>query len=850
MTGRWTDGVRREVLSNGLTVLVLPDPDSPAVAVATLVRAGFFDEPDDLAGVSHVLEHMFFKGTARRGPGEMARETKAAGGWLNAGTGYDHTSYYTVLPAASLAVALDLQADALRHAAIDAGELHRELRVIVEEARRKRDTPGAVAHETMHAVLFDHHRIRRWRIGEEPRLATFTRDEVVGYYRSRYVPSRVIVAIAGGVAVETAVALVRERFADWTATPETIAPGPEEPRCRELRARTLRGDVTQANLVLGWRTVPPLDPDAPALEMAAAILSAGRSSWLQRALREPGIVLSVAAAQFAPTEVGVFSVSADLAPDRLREAIRGTARTLERLAGRGPSPDDVALARTVLRARLARRMESAEARASLLAEAEAVRDVAWVDEWAERIEALTPAEVREAAERWLGPDAVAGVGYLPEGSGEELNVELLREAFQPPRVNRPIRRDGGTRVLALPGLDLLIRAKPGPPLVTAGLFRARGAWEPPDQCGVGTLAVRSAVRGAGGLDAAALALAFERLGGPVTSSLSADHFGFATTVLAEHLVEAADLLRRVMWQPAFADATVRVERDTLARDAARLADDMFRYPLQLAFGAAFGDQGYGQPTGGTPETVAALNTTAVADWHRGELAAGRSVMVVVGALDPDRAADELAERLEAIPAAAGRPRDALPPPPAGDAVRIVSRDRAQTALALVFPGPSRLDPRRFAAEIWAAVAGGLGGRLFEALRDRRSLAYTVLASAWQRRDAGALITYIATSPDREEEAREQMVAELARFRRDGVDREELQRAAAYLAGQTAVGRQTGAAIASELVDLWLAGEPLERFEEPAAPYRAVTLEMVHQMLVESLDPARRAEGVVRGGGRR
>ena len=99
----------------------------------------------------------------------IARETKAAGGYLNAGTGYDHTSYFTVLPASGLAAALDIQSDALRNSIIDPDELARELQVIIQEAKRKRDTPGAVAQETLHEVMFDRHRIRRWRIGHEDR---------------------------------------------------------------------------------------------------------------------------------------------------------------------------------------------------------------------------------------------------------------------------------------------------------------------------------------------------------------------------------------------------------------------------------------------------------------------------------------------------------------------------------------------------------------------------------------------------------------------------------------------------------------------------------------------------------
>ncbi len=140
----WTADVRREVLPNGLTLLAQRIPGAPAVAVVSSIRAGFFDEPDRLAGVSHVLEHMLFKGTPTRGVGDIPRETRAAGGSLNAGTGYDHTSYITVLPPAALRVGLELQSDALRRSLLDAEELRRELIVIIEEAKRKLDSPAAV----------------------------------------------------------------------------------------------------------------------------------------------------------------------------------------------------------------------------------------------------------------------------------------------------------------------------------------------------------------------------------------------------------------------------------------------------------------------------------------------------------------------------------------------------------------------------------------------------------------------------------------------------------------------------------------------------------------------------------
>src|SRR4051812_47227988 len=165
----FTDNVLRTVLPNGLTLLIQRDASAPVVAVVTHVRAGYFDEPDEWVGIAHVLEHMFFKGTRKRGPGDLARETQMLGGYLNASTIYDKTVYHTVLPAAEGALerAVDIQSDALMNSVLDQDELSRELEVVIQEAKRKLDNPPALATETLYQQLFQVHRMRRWRIGTE-----------------------------------------------------------------------------------------------------------------------------------------------------------------------------------------------------------------------------------------------------------------------------------------------------------------------------------------------------------------------------------------------------------------------------------------------------------------------------------------------------------------------------------------------------------------------------------------------------------------------------------------------------------------------------------------------------------
>src|SRR5829696_6719914 len=216
--------VTRTKLSNGLTVLVHRDVSAPVVAIVTYVKAGYFDETDDVVGVAHVLEHMYFKGTPSRGVGEIAKQTKAAGGYLNAGTIYDHTSYYTVLPSSGVVTGLEVQFDAYANSTIDAGELARELEVIIQEAKRKADNPQAVAIETLYELLHDRHRIRRWRIGREAGLRKLGREDVHGFYRNFYHPSNTVLSIVGDVDVDEAMRHVERLHGSLPAGSPAHAP--------------------------------------------------------------------------------------------------------------------------------------------------------------------------------------------------------------------------------------------------------------------------------------------------------------------------------------------------------------------------------------------------------------------------------------------------------------------------------------------------------------------------------------------------------------------------------------------------------------------------------------------------
>lgn len=406
--------VQETTLSNGLRVFVHEDHTAPVVAIFTHVLAGYFDEPDELTGIAHVLEHMYFKGTPTRGPGDIAQETKSAGGYLNASTIYDHTSYYTVLPSSSVDSGLEIQCDALINSTIDAEELRKELLVIIQEVKRKLDNPSAIARETLFDLLFDRHRMRRWRMGTEAQLRAFTRANVVGFFEKHYRAPEVILVIAGDVNAADVFEKVSSLYGPLRSGAVKRDRGPQEEPRREFRYRELNGDVVQTRIEVGWQTPATLHADTPHLDMLALVLGQGRASHLYRTVREAGLATGVSAHNYTPTELGVFGMTAEANPADAARCIRGLFETLKAVRNGAITDEDVTRAQSILEARMLRGLETMEGQASFIAEWAALGNWRLGLDYLDTILSAAKADLTRVAQTYLDPEAAAVLLYRPK----------------------------------------------------------------------------------------------------------------------------------------------------------------------------------------------------------------------------------------------------------------------------------------------------------------------------------------------------------------------------------------------------------------------------------------------------
>jgi zinc protease len=832
----------------------------------TYVSAGYFDETDDVVGIAHVLEHMYFKGTPTRGVGEIAKQTKSVGGYLNAATIYDHTSYYTVLPSSGFVAGLDVQADAYARSLIDADELARELEVIIQEAKRKADNPAAVVTETLYELLHDRHRIRRWRIGREPGLRALTRDALVGFYRNFYHPGNTVLSIVGDVDPDEALKAVYDRYGSLPSGEPQRQPGPIEEGVSGFRYREWSGDIGQTQLAFGWRTPGTTHPDTPALDLLAVVLGGGRASRLYRAVRERRLASSISSYNYTPTEIGVFVVHAETKPENTLEAARAAWDQLRALRDGEVGELEIERAKRIYESQWVRRFEDMEGQANFLAEWEALGDWRMGDRYFERLMTTTHDDIVTVANRYLDPDNAGIAVYRPANSSaiapspddmrhllddattEPLAVPAPYAAHALAQAPRPTfeREEAGVRVYRTAnGVPILVRRKPGAPLVHAGVYIVGAAsQEDPSRAGLTTLMVRTSLKGTSSRTALQIAEEGELLGGSVSGAAGSESFGWSISVPTQHAAAAIELLADVAQHPTFDANAFDTERAIALADVVALRDDMYRYPMRLATQAAFEGHPYGTPASGTEDSLNKIDVDDVRKWHAERALNASAAIALVGDVEPDELA-AIAARAFADLRQATPPALVSPAWPMTITTNVESRDRAQTALAMLFPGPTREDPRRFSAEMISGVASGLGGRFFDELRDKRSLCYTVHAFSTERRLAGTFGAYIATSPGQEDEAREGLLAEFRRLRDEPVTSEELTRAQTYAIGTHAIRQQNGGAVLADMVDAFLFGS-LAELASYESSVRDVTAASMQSVAQDFFDQRRRVEGIVRG----
>jgi zinc protease len=861
--------VRRTVLPNGLTVLSSEQPGTGVAAIVCWVRAGYFHEADEVAGMAHLIEHMFFKGSERfPGAEEIARHVSSLGGTTNAATIYDATHYYFVVPSAAFERGVEIQADAILSPLFDPEELAREAEVVIEESNRKLDNPAAVATERMYATAFQRHRMRRWRIGSNEVLRSIRREALIEFFQGLYRPANMIVAVAGDLTTERVFDAVGNAFGSIPAGEVRKERGAAEPVQREFRFSESRGDIRQSYSVLGWHTPGEQSEDEPALEILAEILGGGRSSRLYRHVVRTGGASSVTASSSSWEDVGIFTIRSSFDDDEISAVERAIVSEVEAMRRYGCVDFELALARNRIEADTVFGMQDALGRASILAWQESRGGYERLGKHLSALARVTPAKVREVANRYLTFENLTLHRYRPTGTAiaeAPLVLTSLSSAAggggitEPKSITAPepgpvVPSAGGDRPIQRfvldNGMTLFVQQRPGTPSVAVEVSFAGGRMrECSANAGITALMTRMMRRGTARRTGDELDRGIEYLGSGFATRLSDDYFSFGLEILRSHLASGVELLAEMVLAPVFPAGDLQRERDLQISAIRQSLDSAGERPYQLFSEAFFGPHPYALPSRGFVSSVSGISREDLLDWYREAIGADSALAIVVGDVQAEAVRELMESRFSGLRKTAALPRAVASwQPPQFSRELVETRARRQSVAVIGFPSVPPQHDDWTVLRLIQDVASGLSGTFFSELRGRRSLAYTVYAADYSSRLAGAFIGYIASDAAREKEAVEGLLAEFRKLGAEGISREDLDRARAHLAGTTRIRLQTSSAIASDLTWCYLFGLGLDFRERFLDRLRGITLEDVRSVAKKYFTGENHTVAILRGRG--
>jgi predicted Zn-dependent peptidase len=375
-------------------------PHARSLALGCWVGVGNRDEPEPIAGVSHFLEHLAFKGTARRSARDLAEAIDATGGDMNAFTTKEYTAYELRLPAAHLGLAVDVLCDVVAEPALRDGDVDAERQVILEELHLANDEPDDVVHTELSDALFPCHPLG-WEIaGTEDTIQTMTSDVIRSFHDEWYRAGNLVFAAAGPFDHDTVVAAILDRYQPRStgASPTRSAPDATTDSRRSVQRR-----VETAHLALGWRALSHDDPDRFALAIANQLIGVGLSSRLFQVVREErGLAYCVYSAMTSYSDTGLFEVYAGTAPSKVDAVLGLVAAELEDIVANGPTAHELEVAKGAFQGSTLINLEDTGSRMARLATSLVLRDhVMPIETFLSNVAAVTADDVRRVAQRVL-----------------------------------------------------------------------------------------------------------------------------------------------------------------------------------------------------------------------------------------------------------------------------------------------------------------------------------------------------------------------------------------------------------------------------------------------------------------
>ena len=771
-------------LPNGLTIIVQEDHSAPVASVQAWCATGSIDEDEHLgAGLSHILEHMLFKGTKTRSTNVIAQKIQDVGGYINAYTSFDRTVFWIDVPKDGIATALDVLADAMMNSTLPPEEYQKEQEVIRREFAMGLDDPDRVVGLRLFATAYQRHPYRFPVIGEIEIYNQLTQEQVMQYYKTRYVPNNLTFVVAGDVDAEK----VRQQLTEFfKAYPEkSLKPLfiPEEPP--QLGRREVHEEFATelTHLSLAWHIPEVTNPDVPALDLLSSILGDGRSSRLYRRVREEaGLAYRISAFSYTPGDPGLFGIDATLDPKKREAAEQLVLRILDEVKQAGVTTEELMKAKKIslshhLGALTTMRGQASDIGSNWLL----TRNLNFSRDYLDAAQKVTLDDIKRVAARYLTNENLTVVSLNPKGS-----LLAKTEAAKPVGVGEVQKFELSN------GLRLLVRQDARLPLVAIGaVFRSGLLAETPQTNGITRLMAKVLLKGTKTRTAEQIANQIEAVGGSISSEAGNNSFAVSLDITKPDVKLGVELLSDVLLNATMPEEAIAREKEVQIAAIKQDEEQLTTVARNILRQALFTQHPYALRANGSVDSIQRLTRKDLLEFRDRYVVAKNGVIFVFGDVKAAEVKQLFEQALAGMKPGTLALTDAHPAAPLNKIETVESRkEKAQGVIMVGYRGADIFSPDRYPLQLIDEASSDLGSRFFVRIREQMGLAYYVGANQMEGLVPGLFAFYLGTDPQKIEPVKTALLDEIHKLATDGLTNEELARAKKKVIGQQEIANQS------------------------------------------------------------
>src|SRR2546423_733746 len=811
------------ILPNGLTIIVQEDHSAPVASVQAWCSTGSVDEDQHLgAGLSHILEHMLFKGTKTRSANQIAQSIQDVGGYINAYTSFDRTVFWIDVPKDGVSTALEVLADAMMNSNLPPDEYKKEQEVIRREFAMGMDDPDRMASLLLFATAYQRHPYRFPVIGELEIYNQLTQEQVMQYYKTRYVPNNLTFVVVGDVDAEK----VRQQLGDlFKPYPEkSLKPVfiPSEPPQLGRREVHREFSTELAHLAMAWHIPEVTSPDVPALDLLSTILGDGRSSRLYRRVREEaGLAFGVSAFSYTPGDPGLFGIDAALDPKKREAAEQLVLHILDEVKQSEVTAEELMKAKKMslshhLGALTTMRGQASDIGSNWLL----TRNLNFSRDYLDAVQKVTLDDIKRVAAHYLTNENLTVISLNPKGS-------LVAKA----EAAKAVAAGEIQKFELSNGLRLLVREDPRLPIVAMGaVFRGGLLAENPQDNGITRLMAKVLLKGTKTRTAEQIANQIEAVGGSISSEAGNNSFAVSLDITKPDVKLGVELLSDVLLNATVPEEAIAREKEVQIAAIKQDEEQLTTVARNILRQALFTQHPYALRANGTVDSIQRLTRKDLLEFRDRYVVAKNGVIFVFGDVKAAEVKQLFEQALAGMKPGTLALTDAHPAAPLNKIETVESRkEKAQGVIMVGYRGADIFSPDRYPLQLIDEASSDLGSRFFVRIREQMGLAYYVGANQMEGLVPGLFAFYLGTDPQKIEPVKTALLDEIHKLANDGLTPVELERAKKKLIGQQEIANQSNDAFGYHCALDELYGLGFDFYKRLEHDVNAVTLDQIRQV---------------------